>query len=101
MPTSSEHPMMGDLRMQIAARIRSRELPRAGEQKLFAGFGNNETCDACGKPVGDGEVLYEVELRSQQPAPMVLSMHRSCFKLWSEESHRRSPEMEGPPLRVG
>jgi hypothetical protein len=88
MPISRDQTTIGDLRTQIAARIQSSQLPRAGEQKLFAGFGDNETCDCCGTPVAKGEVLYEVEVTREFAAPVVLVMHRACFKLWSEESQR-------------
>ena len=106
MPTSCDHTMMGEtttgeLRTQIAAKIQSGQLPCAGEQKLFAGFGDNETCDGCGKPVHSGEVLYEIELTSEQGDPSVLLMHRACFKLWSEESHQRRLEIDAIVSNVG
>lgn len=94
MPTSCDHAATAKLRTQIAARIQSRQLPGAGEHKLFAGFGDNETCDGCGKPVGSGEVLYEIELTREPADPIVLLMHRACFKLWSEETHRRRLERD-------
>lgn len=89
MPTSTEPGNIDDLRARIAARIESRELPRAGQHKMFAGFGQNEICAACGQPVHRSEVLYEVELTGESAALAVLAMHRWCFDLWMEVSRER------------
>ena len=101
MPTSSEPTNIGELRTHIAERINSGRLPHAVEEKIFAGYGHDEICDACGKPVRNNEVLYEVELTQKQTGSSLLAMHRWCFNLWVEESHQRRPDTGKPISEAG
>jgi hypothetical protein len=102
LPTSSEPADIGALRTRIAARINAQHLPRAGEHKIFAGFGHNEICDACEKPVGSTDVLYEIEQAHEADgSSIVLAMHRWCFNLWIEESHQQRREGDMPMSESG
>ena len=73
------------LRAQIALRLDNGNLPAAGNQKIFGGYGANQACAACDAPVLENEVLYEVEVQREAEV-IVLAMHRCCFDLWMEES---------------
>ncbi len=89
MPATSESGYCSELRGEIARRLESSSLPVAGEQKIFAGYGDNQDCDCCDRPITSTEVLYEVEF-DREPVPIVLLMHRQCFGLWFEESRVRA-----------
>ncbi len=81
------------LRAQIALRLDNGNLPAAGNQKIFGGYGANQACDACGVTVLESEVLYEVEVQ-QEAEVIIIAMHRLCFDVWMEESlarRRRAP----------
>jgi len=77
-----------ELRAQIALRLDNGTLPAAGNQKIFGGYGTNQTCAACDARVLENEVLYEVEVQ-QEDAVIVIALHRRCFDLWMEESLAR------------
>ena len=76
------------LRAQIALRLDNGNLPAAGNQKIFGGYGANQACAACDAPVLESEVLYEVEVQ-QDAEVIVIALHRRCFDLWMEESLAR------------
>jgi hypothetical protein len=79
--------------IETTARIRTRlyegALPgSADNQKIYAGYGEQQTCDCCGRVIGSADVLYEIELPSQRPWP--LAMHLKCFTTWVAESQFKS-----------
>ena len=82
------------LREQVIAKLTSNELPIAAEHKIFAGYGHNEVCDCCDLPIQQRDVLYEVEVQQERSEPIVLAMHRLCFNVWLEETHRRRASQE-------
>lgn len=73
------------LRENIALRLDDGTLPTAGNQKIFGGYGGDQTCAACGARVLETEVLYEVEVEREAEI-IVIVMHRRCFDVWMEES---------------
>jgi hypothetical protein len=85
MLTSSQPQRLSELRSYIGARVDALDLPLAGEQKLFAGYGRDEICEGCGKPIGSTDVLYEVELNPS----LAVAMHLTCFEVWIDVSRQR------------
>lgn len=74
------------LRQRIVARLVAQELPLAREPKIFAGYGQNESCDACEQLIRPNDVIYEIELNNDRADQVVLAMHRVCFAAWLELS---------------
>jgi hypothetical protein len=75
------------LRSEIVAQLDTGALPRAGGERIFAGFGDDRRCDCCGRPIGVRDVLYEVELQQHAVAGCrPLAMHLRCFDVWVEAS---------------
>lgn len=75
------------LRSEIVAQLDTGALPRAGGERIFAGFGDDRRCDCCGRPIGVRDVLYEVELQQLAVAgSRPLAMHLRCFDVWVDAS---------------
>jgi hypothetical protein len=81
-------PSDADLLAYIRARLDEGILPsRQENQKIYAGYGEDQPCDCCGRSIGCSDVLYEVEVASECKS---LAMHLPCFDIWVGES--RSPD---------
>jgi hypothetical protein len=94
---SQERPMasavsdMGESAEQQRAHIRSRIaaklLPRRTENQLiYAGYGVDQPCDCCGRPIRRTDVEYEIEIKCNSAMPKILTMHLGCFEVWVTES---------------
>ena len=69
----------------IRARLAGGILPsRQKDQKIYAGYGEDQPCDCCGRPIGSNDVLYEIEVPGE--CTKSLSMHLPCFDIWVGES---------------
>jgi hypothetical protein len=85
-----EEPMMSvpsdaDLLACIRARLAEGILPsRQENQKIYAGYGEGQPCDCCGRSIGSTAVLYEIEVPSE--CTKSLAMHLPCFDIWVGES---------------
>jgi hypothetical protein len=81
-------PSDADLLAYIRARLDEGILPSRHEnQKIYAGYGEDQPCDCCGRSIGSSDVLYEIEVPSERTKS--LAMHLPCFDIWVGES--RSP----------
>lgn len=78
-------PSDADLLAWIRARLAEGILPsRQENQKIYAGYGEDERCDCCGRSIGSTDVLYEIEVPSE--CTRSLAMHLPCFDIWAGES---------------
>jgi len=78
-------PSDADLLAYIRARLTEGILPsRQENQKIYAGYGEDQPCDCCGRSIGSTEVLYEIEVAGECAKP--LAMHLPCFDIWVAES---------------
>ena len=69
----------------IRARLAGGILPsRQKDQKIYAGYGEDQPCDCCGRPIGSNDVLYEIEVPGE--CAKSLAMHLPCFEIWARES---------------
>ena len=82
-PYGPQKPDSELLRDQVRARIASGALPLATPARLFGGYGANETCDVCGRPIAPAHILYEVELNGVEPK--TLRFHLACHAAWQLE----------------
>lgn len=72
----------------IRARLTEGTLPsRDGNQKIYAGYGEGQPCDCCGRSIASTDVLYEIEVPSD--CSKSLAMHLPCFEIWAGESRTR------------
>jgi hypothetical protein len=85
--TSGELRTLAEQRVAIRARLAAGTLPRApNHQRTYAGYGEDQPCDGCGRRIGRLEVAYEIEfLENSSPTP-TLTMHFGCFGIWVAES---------------
>jgi hypothetical protein len=85
-----EEPMMSvpsdaELLAHIRARLAEGTLPsREENQKIYAGYGEDQPCDCCGRSIASTDVLYEIEGPSD--CAKSLAMHLPCFEIWARES---------------
>jgi hypothetical protein len=78
-------PSDADLLAYIRAQLAQGILPSHQEdQKIYAGYGEDQACDCCGRSIGTTDVLYEIEVPSE--CAKSLAMHLPCFDLWVGES---------------
>jgi hypothetical protein len=82
-----------DLRRRVRRRIEDGRLPDLVVDELYAGFGRNQACSACGNAITPQQVEYELA-DSRNENPIVLHLH--CHKLWQVECGARSEAGEGP-----
>lgn len=78
-------PNDADLFAHVQARLAEGILPsRQENQKVYAGYGEDQPCDCCGRSIGTTDVLYEIEVSGECAKPLV--MHLPCFDIWVAES---------------
>jgi hypothetical protein len=78
-------PSDAELLAYIRARLAAGILPsRREDQKIYAGYGEDQPCDCCGRSIGSTDVLYEIEVAGECVKP--LAMHLPCFDIWVAES---------------
>jgi hypothetical protein len=71
----------------IRARLAAGMLPlRAPNQKVYAGYGEDQLCDGCGHRIARTDVAYEIELLETSSPTDTLTMHLDCFAVWVSES---------------
>jgi hypothetical protein len=70
---------------RISTKLDIGDLPRIGPKKMWASFGNNNSCDGCGKPILKTDIEYEFNLGDKQTC----RFHISCAGLWQAELQRR------------
>jgi hypothetical protein len=81
-----------DLRRRVRRRIEDGGLPALVVDELYAGFGRNQVCSACGNAITPQQVEYELaDPRIENP--IVLHLH--CHKLWQVECGARSQAAKG------
>ena len=67
----------------IRDKMDSGALPREAPSKMFAGFGNGDSCDGCETPILPAQVQYEFDAGDGR----VIKFHLGCAGLW--EAYRR------------
>ena len=83
-PYGPQKPDSELLREQVRTRIASGALPQIAPARLFAGYGDNQTCDVCGRSISLAQILYEVEL-TQRALRKTLYFHLACHAAWQLE----------------
>ena len=73
---------LGDL---IRAKIRAGILPLERAEKLFAGYGEEEPCTACGAPILRGQVEWSI----RKDDLVTHRFHIGCHGLWEAELGKR------------
>jgi hypothetical protein len=69
----------------IRARLAEGTLPsREENQKIYAGYGEDQACGCCGRSIASTDVLYEIAVPSD--CAKSLAMHLPCFEIWIGES---------------
>jgi hypothetical protein len=76
-----------ELRRRVRRRIEEGRLPDLAVTDLYAGFGRNQVCSACGDAITPEQVEYELA-DPRDESPIVLHLH--CHKLWQVECGSRS-----------
>jgi len=77
-----------DLRRRVRRRIEEGRLPDLPVTDLYAGFGRNHICSACGSAITPHQVEYELPDPRSEGRPIVLQLH--CHRLWQVECGERS-----------
>lgn len=77
-----------DLRRRVRRRIEEGRLPDLPVTDLYAGFGRNHLCSACGNAITPHQVEYELPDPRNESNPIVLHLH--CHRLWQVECGERS-----------
>jgi hypothetical protein len=76
-----------ELRRRVRHRIAEGSLPSRVVNDLYAGFGNNDVCSACGDAITPQQVEYE--LTDPRNARRIV-MHLYCHRLWLVECGSRN-----------
>jgi hypothetical protein len=71
-----------ELRRRVRHRIAEGRLPSRVVTDLYAGFGRNDVCSACGDAITPQQVEYELA-DPRDESPIVLHLH--CHRLWQVE----------------
>jgi hypothetical protein len=78
-------PSDAELLAYIQARLAEGRLSsRERNHKIYAGYGEDQPCDGCGRRITSTDVLYEIEIPSD--CAKSLAMHLPCFEIWVGES---------------
>ncbi len=68
------------LRDVIRRKLRDGSLPtQPPTDKIYAGYGNGATCDACGDPIRAAQVEYELNYPDEH---RTFRLHLGCAGLW-------------------
>jgi len=67
-----------EVRSLVLLKIADGRLPRRTD-KLWAGPGNGEVCDACERPIAPGQYLME----GVDGGRTLFRFHRECFAVWN------------------
>jgi hypothetical protein len=93
MSTLGDRGRTAQLRELIRARLSAGTLPPLSpHHRVFAGYGEQQTCHACGEPIERSEVVYEIDVRALPASDGThartdtLAMHLACFDVWVQES---------------
>jgi hypothetical protein len=74
---------MATQKFSLAARVRYKLdaglLPRALPEKMWAGYGHDSPCDACGDPIHPAQVEYELNYPEKH---CTFRLHLGCAGLW-------------------
>ena len=71
-----------ELRHRVRHRLKEGRLPPLVVDDLYAGYGRNQVCSACGEVITPEQVEYECTDPRDQSA-IVLHLH--CHRLWQSE----------------
>jgi hypothetical protein len=82
-------------RERIRTRLRHGELPWQSPNRVWAGYGKGELCDACAERIQLGDVAYELGFPAAC-AWVSLHFHQRCSDWWNLE--RRTEDSQLPPL---
>jgi hypothetical protein len=75
------------LRQKAHEKLRSGELPREAETRLWAGPGIGLPCGVCGNLIGRHETEYEAQFPAGY-ALRIVRFHRMCHVVWQLERVR-------------
>ena len=70
---------------QIRDKLDAGVLPRVLPEKMWTGYGQGNTCDACDQPIQPGQIEYEF----LQESGDVVRVHIGCLGMWLAELRRR------------
>jgi hypothetical protein len=70
-----------DIAAAVRSKIAAGILPTEKPDKMWAGKGTGQACDACGLTVTSDDIEHETDL----PGGRTLRFHQSCFTVWHEE----------------
>ena len=87
-PYGPQKPDNDVLQGQVRTRIASGALPQSPPARLFAGYGNDETCDICGQPISPTQILYDAEF-TDSGERKTLHFHLACHAAWHLELKTR------------
>jgi len=86
MPTESQlHDTA--LRLHVRELIENGRLPVILPRQISAGYGSGCVCVACGQPITDTQVEYDIE---DDRNARQLSFHLGCHVVWQLECARRA-----------
>jgi len=69
---------------RILDKVVANDLPREQPVKTSSGYGQGNPCDACGEPILNAQVEYQIALGNR-----LFRLHLGCYALWTAEVHRR------------
>ena len=84
------------LRPIARERIAAGTLPCEIPNQIWAGKGSGRSCDLCDKPIGPGEIEYEVE-HTDQKTGRTFHFHIVCQSIWQLECARHEQLKKHPP----
>jgi hypothetical protein len=73
------------LRALVRERIECGALPILLVRDVDAGYGNDESCSACGESILEKQIEYEV----RETVVGRLALHMMCYALWQLECAKR------------
>ena len=77
--------MARDARVRAIVRLKlgARLLPRTAAERVWAGPGNDEVCNACDDPIRKSQTVYEWEVNGSK-----VTMHVRCYEIWNTVRQR-------------
>jgi hypothetical protein len=70
-----------DIRELVRQLLAQGQLPSHGANSVCASYGRGEVCRACGKPMTESAVVYEISVGSGDDATS-LALHLLCYEAW-------------------